>query len=332
MGFSFLRIEEEIASKRFTSFYRRLQEECPRLVAYPSAIALISFFNDVEQEYAEKDALLSFLITAYRRDGPGRILSGFFIILFRPAIAALYRLARKRNARFDEEEFIQEVCTLLLEIIATAPVRPPKVAMQIVGPLRNQVRSLVNRELGRERRETSWYESGDSENPTPMGPGDYAGNGEVEEVWEGTAMGEGEETRKGKSIWKGTEAGAVAASLGGDHDDVWEIDNGVDLAVSLSGKTPALPHEEHGEQGSQDEENATGEWRRYDLADAGDFLDNLVAAGVIRAGDRAVIYETVIKGRPLKDLATDPREYQRLKKRRQRNLAAIREYLRNSPK
>jgi len=53
---------------------------------------------------------------------------------------------------------------------------------------------------------------------------------------------------------------------------------------------------------------------------------------VIRAEDREIIYETVIRERPLKDLATDPREYQRLKKRRQRSLAAIREYLRNSPK
>jgi len=308
MGFSFLRIEEELASERFTSLYRRLQEECPRLAVYPSTSALIAFFNDVEQEYAEKDALLSFLITAYRRDGPGRLLSGFFIILFRPAIAALYCLARKRDSRLDEEEFIQEVCALLLEIIATAPIRPRKVAMQIVGPLRNRARSIMNRELAQDRRETSWYESGDSENPMPTSPGDYTGNGEVEEAWE------------------------IAAYLGGDHDNVWEVDNDVDLVASFSGRTPALPHQEHGEQGEQGEENATGEWRRYDLADAGAFLDSLVASGVIHAGDREVIYETVIRGRSLKDLATDPKEYQRLKKRRQRSLAAIREYLRNRSK
>ena len=297
MGFSFLRIEEELASERFTSLYRRLQEECLRLAAYPSATALIAFFNDVEQEYAEKDALLSFLITAYRRDGPGRILSGFFIILFRPAIAALYRLARKRDSRLNEEEFIQEVCALLLEIIATAPIRPRKVAMQIVGPLRNRVRSLMNRELGRDRRETSWFEAGV-----------WQGNGEDEEAW------------------------GIVIALDGNHDDVWEGDYGDDLPSFLPGRMPAFPHEVQREQGGQGEEDATGEWRKYDLANAGDFLDNLVAAGVIRAEDREIIYETVIRERPLKDLATDPREYQRLKKRRQRSLAAIREYLRNSPK
>jgi hypothetical protein len=287
MGFSFLRIEEELASERFTSLYRRLQEECPRLAAYPSAIALIAFFNDVEQEYAEKDEILSFLITAYRRDGPGRLLSGFFIILFRPAIAALYRLARKRDSRLDEEEFIQEVCSLLLEIIATAPVRPQKVAMQIVGPLRNRVRSLLNRELGQDRLGTTLYEVG---------------------------------------VWQGNDENVrdVAAALDGNHND--------GLSVSFPGRTPTLPHEEHAEQGGQGEEGAAGEWRRFDLADAGAFLNDLVAAGVIHAEDRDLIQKTVIEDRPLKDLATDPKEYQRLKKRRQRSLAAIREHLRNSSK
>jgi len=273
MGFSFLRIEEELASERFTSFYRRFQKECPRLAVYPSTSALIAFFNDVEQEYAEKDALLSFLITAYRRDGPGRLLSGFFIILFRPSIAALYRLARKRDSRLDEEEFIQEVCALLLEIIATAPIRPRKVAMQIVGPLRNRVRSLMNRELGRDSLETYWPAAGEGEgNAAPDGDYDYG------------------------------------------------------LPTSDKDEIPDLPL---GEQGEQRE---SGKWQRFDLADAGDFLDNLVAAGVICAEDREVIYETVIKERPLKDLASDPSEYQRLKKRRQRSLLAIREHLRNSSK
>jgi len=145
--------------------------------------------------------------------------------------------------------------------------------MQIVGPLRNRVRSLVNRKLGLERRETYWHAAGEGEgNAVPDGDYDY------------------------------------------------------ELPTSDKDEIPVLPLGEQGEQ------RDSGEWRRYDLADAGDFLDNLVAAGVIRAEDRKIIYETVIRERPLKDLATDPREYQRLKKRRQRSLAAIREYLRNSPK
>ncbi|HNY72674.1 MAG TPA: hypothetical protein PLU95_06535 [Syntrophales bacterium] len=308
MGFSFLRIEEELASERFTSLYRRLQEECPHLVAYPSATALIAFFNDVEKEYAEKDALLSFLITVYRRDGPGRLLSGLFIILFRPAIASLYRLARKSNFRLDEEDFIQDVCTLLLEIIATAPVRPQKVAMQIVGPLRNRVRSLLNREIAGGRLTTFGSATLDGDNPMPIGHGNHKGDVEIEKTWD------------------------IAAAPDGNHDDVWDGNYGDEMPSSYPGRMTVLPQGEQGEQGDQGEENATGEWRRYDLTDAESFLTGLVAMGVIGAEDREIIYETVIKERPFKDLATDPKEYQRLKKRRQRCLAAIRKYLRNIPK
>jgi len=308
MGFSFLRIEEELASERFTSLYRRLQEECPHLVAYPSATALIAFFNDVEKEYAEKDALLSFLITVYRRDGPGRLLSRLFIILFRPAIASLYRLARKSNFRLDEGEFIQGVCALLLEIVATVPIRPQKVAMQIVGPLRNRVRSLLNRELAQDRLETFWHEVGDSKNPVPIGHDNNKVYGKVEEALD------------------------IAAAPDGNHDDVWDGDYSDERPSSYPGRMTVLPQGEQGEQGDQGEENATGEWRRYDLADAESFLAGLVAAGIIHAEDRDLIHKTVIEDRPLRDLTTDQREYQRLKKRRQRCLAAIRKYLRNIPK
>ncbi len=240
---------------------------------------MIAFFNDTAQDYAEKDALLSFLITVYRRDSPGRLLSGFFIILFRPAIAALYRLARKRDARLDEEEFIQEVCTLLLEIIATVPLRPQKVAMQIVGPLRNRIRSLLNRELGRVRLTTFSSTAGD-----------------------------------------------------GDNEDGWEGDYGDDVPSSSHGRITFPPRKERRGQKGQDEEGDTGEWQRYDLTGAESFLTGLVAAGVIHAEDRDLIHKTVIEGRPLKDLTANPREYQRLKKRRQRTLAVIRKYLRNMTK
>jgi hypothetical protein len=246
MGFSFVPIEDELASERFTGLYRRLQVECPRLAAYPSAAKLIAFFNDTTQDYAEKDEILSYLINAYQRGESGRALSGFFIILFRPAIASLYRLARKRDSRLDEAEFIQEVCALLLGIIATVELRPRKVAMQIVGPLRNGVRDRMNRNLARDRMET-------------------------------------------------------ARSAGGDAEAVaHRIEPFAETA--------------------------------YDIPDAEAFLAGLVREGIINAGDRGLIYETVIKERPLKDLTADPTEYQRLKKRRQRALLAIREHLRNSSK
>jgi hypothetical protein len=268
MGFSFVPIEDELASERFTGLYRRLQVECPRLAAYPSAAKLIAFFNDTTQDYAEKDEILSFLITAYQRGGPGRLLSGFFIILFRPAIASLYRLARKRDSRLDEAEFIQEVCAFLLEIIATVQVQPQKVATQIVGPLRNRVRDRMNRKLAHNRMETSWH--GDRE---------------------------------------GQESEAA--------------DSAHDYGLPATFPAEDIPRKEQGE---------AGDWQAYSLPDAEVLLAGLVREGIINAGDRGLIYETVMKERPLKDLTTDPTEYQRLKKRRQRALLAIREHLRNSSK
>lgn len=267
MGFSFSGIERELISESFGKLYRKLQEECPRLAAYPSAVKLIAFFNDTTQDYAEKDEILSYLINAYHRGEPGRLLSGFFIILFRPAIAAIYRLARKRDSRLDEAEFIQEVCTNLLDIIATVELRPRKVATQIVGPLRNTMRDRMNRILAHNRMETAWH-----------------GN-------------------------RQTEA-SVADSA---HE------------YGLPASFPA------GDLFPQDQDRS-GAWQAYDLPDAEALLDVLVQEGVIRAEDRHIIIETVIRQRPLKDLTANPTQYQRLKKRRQRALLAIREHLRNSSK
>lgn len=267
MGFSFSGIEKELTSERFGIFYGNLQQECPRLAAYPSVAELIAFFNDVEQGYAEKDEILSVLINTYQRGESGRALSGFFIILFRPAIAAIYRLARKRDSRLDEDDFIQEVCATLLEIIATMQVQPRKVAMQIVGPLRNTMRDRMNRRLAQNRLETAWH-----------------GNRQIE--------------------------GSAADSA---HE------------YGLPASFPA------GDLFPQDQDKS-GAWQAYDLPDAEALLAGLVEEGVIRAEDRDIIYETVIRQRPLKDLTADPTEYQRLKKRRQRALTAMREHLRNSSK
>ncbi|MFH1079136.1 MAG: hypothetical protein V1766_02560 [Pseudomonadota bacterium] len=248
MGFSFSGIEKELTSESFGIFYRNLPKECPRLVAYPTAASLIAFFNDTMQGYAEKDEILSFLIAAYRWGGPARSLSGFFIILFRPAIAAIYRLARKRDSRLDEDDFIQEVCAKLLEIIATVALRPSKVAMQIVGPLRNRMRDRMNRKSARDRLETAWPSDREADARTADGKWDPFGAAED------------------------------------------------------------------------------------DIPDAEALLAGLVEEGIIRVKDRDLIIETVIRQRPLKDLTADPTEYQRLKKRRQRALTAMREHLRNSSK
>jgi hypothetical protein len=64
-----------------------------------------------------------------------------------------------------------------------------------------------------------------------------------------------------------------------------------------------------------------------DIADAETFMDILVEAGVIAAADRDLIKATSISDLPLKEMTSNPKEYERLKKRRQRALLAIREYL-----
>jgi hypothetical protein len=68
----------------------------------------------------------------------------------------------------------------------------------------------------------------------------------------------------------------------------------------------------------------------YDLSSVPDvsaLLDDLERCKVITRSDRQIIETTVIEGKQLKDLASHPTDYERLKKRRQRALRAIREYL-----
>lgn len=68
----------------------------------------------------------------------------------------------------------------------------------------------------------------------------------------------------------------------------------------------------------------------YDLSSVPDvsaLLDDLERHKVITRSDRQMIETTVIEGKQLKDLASHPTDYERLKKRRQRALRAIREHL-----
>ena len=68
----------------------------------------------------------------------------------------------------------------------------------------------------------------------------------------------------------------------------------------------------------------------YDLSSVPDvsaLLDDLEWHKVITRSDRQIIETTVIEGKQLKALASTPADYQRLKKRRQRALRAIREHL-----
>ena len=78
------------------------------------------------------------------RDGPTALL---FLALFRPAIAAIYKLTRKRWREIDDREFLQEICLSLLEILRESRLSTQRVASQIVGRLKNRIRSLVNQRL-----------------------------------------------------------------------------------------------------------------------------------------------------------------------------------------
>lgn len=62
--------------------------------------------------------------------------------------------------------------------------------------------------------------------------------------------------------------------------------------------------------------------------DALDFLDHLVSTRIITRSDRQLIMATLAQGKSLRDMASSPTEYERLKKRRQRVLETIRKSFR----
>ncbi len=156
MGFSFSGIHRELASERFQRLYEELQMEYSLLASFPSASALISFFHDAgNREYGLKDAILSFLVTAYRRGDRYGQLTPFFIALFTNAIASVYRMSKRINNRLDDEEFFQDVCVLLLQIVKEVKIAPQKVALQITNHLKNESWRLANRSLAQSSLEVA---------------------------------------------------------------------------------------------------------------------------------------------------------------------------------
>ena len=65
------------------------------------------------------------------------------------------------------------------------------------------------------------------------------------------------------------------------------------------------------------------------IEDADVFLGSLVAGGVITHTDKDLITTTALRDTPVKTLCKNRRDYERLKKRRQRVFAQIRQYLQN---
>ena len=68
-----------------------------------------------------------------------------------------------------------------------------------------------------------------------------------------------------------------------------------------------------------------------DIPDAYALLDDLVQRRVITQADKKIILATVIEGKSLKNISA-PRDYEKLKKRRQRTIRAMETHLANKLK
>ena len=267
MGFSLSGIHKELSSRTFGRLYDEIRMTFPPLHEFPSVLSLILFFHDERQDYQPKDQILYHLAVLYRRNRQYHFLASFFIALFTPAIASLYRLARKRCHQLNDDDFIQEVCASLLQIIKGKAIAPHKVAAQIIGQLKNSTRELIDMKLERDRREIA----GGMNERDPHVQDD------------------------------------------GEPDDH---------------QSPALAGTN---EPSESFQQGCGKYG-YEIPDAEVFLDRLVRSGVIGDADREMLISTVLEGRLLKDIVSDTRVYQRLRKRRQRILLIIRKHTTKSLK
>jgi uncharacterized protein (UPF0147 family) len=247
MGFSFAGIQKELDSEPFRKLYQELRISCTHLNPYPDPHALIAFFHDRTKSYRSKDAILHFLVNAYRKGGEYRQLSSFFLILFTPAIAALYKLGRKQCRDLDEKELIQDICLTLLQIISGTRIARRKVAGRIIGRLKNEMQDMFKKKASK-----SVADLDDSRNmPFP-------------------------------------------GMIDGDNEDFIG-----DLLELL------------------------------DIAGAEAFLDDLVRARVIDSEDRKIIMTSVIRNKPMKDMAKSAADLERIRRRRSRSFAAIRNHIDN---
>lgn len=279
MGFSFAGLRKELESTGFRALYQTLRAECCHLAPFADHWALIAFFHDREADYGEKDIILHDLIGCYRQGGQYEALAAFFLVLFTPAIASLNAKGRRFYSEIGDEDLIQEICVAFLQTIRMAEIGPHKVASQIIGRVKNNVRSVLRRRF-RERRNAR--------------PGRREGVGQ-----------------------------GIAA-----RHRFYPDDDGV--PYDWGGKTEEAVADRPGEEtaadhriGSREEDNLPF------VPDVSALFDDLEQRKVINRADREIIETTVIDRFSLKDIAATPAEYQRLKKRRQRALAAIRSALIN---
>jgi len=144
MGLSFSSYRKELSSRGFKRAYEGLRAECQELLPFADPSELIAFIHDQAADLDRKDAILFDLITRYRNDDRHRNIAPLFIVLFTPALASIYTSARRRCPAIDREDFIQDLCLFLIQIIRESAITRYKVAGRIVGELRNRIRGLLN--------------------------------------------------------------------------------------------------------------------------------------------------------------------------------------------
>lgn len=156
MGFSFAGIRKELDSPELGKLFHRLQADCPYLATFPDWHAVIAFLHDRKRGYRMKDRILWRLVRYYRLDSEGKRLGIVFLAVFAPAILNIHKHGRKRCPFFGDEDLLQEICTLLLRLLQEMKITSSKVAVGIVGQLRNEVRGL----LDEKSQEREWPHAG----------------------------------------------------------------------------------------------------------------------------------------------------------------------------
>jgi len=217
------------------------------------------------------------LIGRYQQAGQYEALAAFFLVLFTPAIASLNARGRRFYSEIGDEDLIQEICVAFLQTIRTAEIGPHKVAAQIIGRVKNNVRSVLRRRFREMRNAQPGRREG-------VGQG-IAARHRLYPDDDGVPYDWGGKTEEAVADWPGEET-VVDHRIGSREED----------------NLPSIP-------------------------DVSALLDDLERRKVINRADREIIETTVLDRFSLKDIASTPVEYQRLKKRRQRALHAIRKNL-----
>ncbi len=144
MGFSFAGIRKELDSPELGKLFIRLQSDCHYLAAFSDWHAVISFLHDRKRGYRLKDRILWRLIRSHQQGDHDKKLGVVFLAIFAPAILSIYKHGRKRCPLFGDEDLLQEICALLLRMLRETKILSNKVAVRIVGQLRNDVRDLLD--------------------------------------------------------------------------------------------------------------------------------------------------------------------------------------------